>query len=83
MADYSHGANKYNSVPRKVFDKFIDKVEIKRQRDRLDHRNDMEILLRKIKHLDEQLFLLEKHVAQHCQILDKGSDRKHGTEELE
>ncbi len=81
--------NQYNSTPRKVFDTYIDRIAIKRQRDREDHRNDMQTVLQYLKALEERLHLLEEHVQQHCDALgdligtlDYHGSRKPGTEEL-
>ncbi len=60
------GPNKYNSTPRKVFDKYIDKMAIRRDRDRQDHRADMQALISRIQNLEDQLIHLTEHVRQHC-----------------
>ncbi len=68
MADYAIG-NKYNHTPRKVFDKYIDRMAIKRQRDREDHRADMQALIKRLLNLEAQLTELRQHVLKHCGIL--------------
>ncbi len=75
MADYNHGPNRFNSTPRKVFDKHVDRVEAKRQRDREDHRADMQAIIQKMIQLENQLLELHDHVAHHCRQL--------GTEDIE
>ncbi len=37
--------NQYNSTPRKVFDSYIDRMAVKLQRQRDDHRADMKALV--------------------------------------
>ncbi len=68
-------------LSRKVFDAHVDRVEIKRKRDRDDHRADMQALLQRLNNLEAQLTDLSDHLATHCQDFDKGS-RRDGTEEL-
>ncbi len=80
-------ANRYDHTPRKVFDKAIDRMELKRLRDREDHRTDLHLLMNRLKALQLQLDLLEDHVKSHCHVL-RGEDEKdelttNGTEELE
>ncbi len=81
-------ANKYNSTPRKVFDKFIDKMAIRRTRDLEDHRADMQALIKRLLNLEDQLTELSDHVAQHCSRMSKDDDAsiagsKDGNEGLE
>ncbi len=88
MADRSHGPNQYNSTPRKVFDKHVDRMETKRQRDREDHRADMQALIKRLNNLEDQLNHLSDHVNKHCSILSDEDDAsytggKDGNEELE
>ncbi len=71
------GPNRYNSTPRKVFDKHVDRMETKRQRDREDHRADMQALIKRLINLEHNLLQLteqhedlERHVAAHCQKID-------------
>ncbi len=61
--------NQYNSTPRKVFDAYIDRMATKRARDKEDHRNDMQTIVQQLKALQNQLTLLEEHVAQHCHVI--------------
>ncbi len=70
MADYYHGTNKYNSVSRKLFDKHVDRMEVKRKRDKEDHRADMQALIKRLLNLEDQLSQLTEHVLQHCDRLD-------------
>ncbi len=79
-------ANKYNSTPRKVFDKYVDRMDLKLLRAKEDHRSDIGTLIRKLKELDNKLFLLQEqieglvdHVDRHCVQLD----RDRSTEGLE
>ena len=67
------GPNRYNSTPRKVFDKYIDRMAVRRTRDLEDHRADMKALIRRLDNLETQLTLatedydeLRQHVATHC-----------------
>ncbi len=69
MGRYSE-SNKYNATPRSVFDKYVDRMETKRLRDREDHRADMKALLQRIRNLENQLVLLDEHVQSHCHILN-------------
>ncbi len=61
----SYTSNKYSHTPRKVFDKLVDRIEIRRQRDREDHRNDVQALIARIANLEErfqnQFPVEEKH----------------------
>ncbi len=63
-------ANRYNSTPRKVFDKHVDRMETRRQRDREDHRADMKALLARLVLLEKQHAELHEHVKQHCLRMD-------------
>ncbi len=82
-ADRDHGPNRYNSTPRKVFDKHVDRMEAKRQRDREDHRADMQALIKRLVNLEEQLQLLHQHVQTHCERIEIGEEISHrdGTED--
>ncbi len=62
-------ANKYNSTPRKVFEKYIDRMALRRDRDREDHRADMQALIKRLLNLENQLELLTEHVQQHCHVI--------------
>ncbi len=67
MGRYDNTArNQYNSTPRKVFDLYIDRMAIKRARDKQDHRADMQALISRIQNLEDQLTHLTEHVRQHC-----------------
>ncbi len=73
--------NQYNSTPRKVFDSYIDRMAVKRQRDREDHRNDLQVVFQKMKELENQLTLvvqeldeLQEHIERHCLQLDSHRD---------
>ncbi len=82
------GPNKWSHTPRKVFDSYVDRMAVKRQRDREDYRNDLQAIFQKLKDLQNQLTLLEEHVDQHCLRIDSDRDAdplshlKGGTEEL-
>ncbi len=82
------GPNRYSSTPRKVFDKHVDRMETKRQRDREDHRADMQALINRMNNLEAQLTHLADHQQDHCHDLDllattTGTvNRKHGREGL-
>ncbi len=78
------GPNRYNSTPRKVFDKYIDRMAVRRQRDLDDHRGDLKLVFRMIRDLDNKLTELHDHVASHCRTLRDPEDPvvEHGTEEL-
>ncbi len=52
MAQSNERRNQYNSTPRKVFDKALDRVEVRRQRDREDHRIDIAALLARLRTLE-------------------------------
>ncbi len=76
--------NQYNSTPRKVFDSYIDRMALKRARDKEDHRNDMKNLFLKLQELDAQLSVVSE-ILQHHQVVLAELHRlgKHGTEGLE
>ncbi len=80
-------ADRYSHTPRKVFDSYIDRMAVKRQRDREDHRADMGALLQKLDQLQDQLTHLEQHVAHHCSTITEedydGHVKEDGNEELE
>ncbi len=85
MADFNP-PNRYSSTPRKVFDKHVDRMELRRKRDKEDHRADFKALFQRIRnleielsHLIQQQNDLYAHVDRHCAELD--TDRK-GNEEL-
>ena len=63
-------ADRYHNTPRKVFDKHVDRMEAKRQRDRADHRADMKALIHRLINLEQALQDLADHVAQHCIRMD-------------
>ncbi len=42
-------------LSRKVFDRHVDQMEIKRKRDRDDHRADMKALFQRLRNLENQL----------------------------
>ncbi len=65
--------NRYNSTPRKVFDKHVDAMERKRLRDREDHRNDLKAIVQKINRLDDLLTKLTLHLELHCEELFQDS----------
>lgn len=74
---FSDRDHKYNSTPRKVFDKHVDAMERKRLRDREDHRNDLQAIFQRMKNLEAQLTHmqqhvedLQEHVNRHCDALD-------------
>ncbi len=62
-------ASRYNSTPRKVFDKSMDRISARAKRDREDHRADMKALISRIYNLENELELLTEHVRNHCQQL--------------
>ncbi len=85
MADFKSRADRYANTPRRIFDKHVDRMELKRQRDREDHRNDVQAVLQRIRNLETQLTKLEEHVAHHCsQLIDEEGDMHSAddTEEL-
>lgn len=65
--------NQYNSTPRKVFDAYIDKMALKRSRDKEDHRADLHALFQRLRNLEDQLTQLTDHVQSHCHVL-KGEE---------
>ncbi len=71
---YKDDATKFTHVPRKVFDKYVDRMALKRSRDRSDNRNDLQILMNLIKHLQEDLLELQDHVNSHCTVLNGEPD---------
>ncbi len=80
-------ANRYDHTPRKVFDKAIDRLELKRVRDREDHRADLQAIFSRMKNLETQLTLLSDHVESHCHVLTSdhetdADDNSRDTEEL-
>ncbi len=84
MADGDY--HRFNSVPRKIFDKHVDRMEVKRLRDREDHRADLQAIFQRLitveNHLSKLTLEVEEltsHVGSHCQQLDEDRD----TEELE
>ncbi len=69
--------NRYNSVPRKIFDKHVDTIERKRQRDKQDHRSDLITILKRIGELEltlaelnQELDEMQAHIGRHCGQLD-------------
>ncbi len=78
-------ADRYLHTPRKVFDSYVDRMALKRSRDREDNRNDLHRMMGMIKHLQEELLELKDHVASHCKTLRDPDDPvvEHGNEELE
>lgn len=77
-------ADRYNHTPRKVFDTAMDRMDIKRQRDRQDHRADLGAIIQKMDQLETRLTELEAYVAQHCLRIDSDHPaNKDGYEELE
>ncbi len=69
-ADRGHGPNRYSSTPRKIFDKHVDRIAAHRQRDRQDHRADMQALIQRLNNLEDQLTHLAEHVRRHCDIVN-------------
>ena len=70
-------ANRYNSVPRRVFDKHVDRMETKRLRDKEDHRADLKAIFQRMRNLESELTQLIQqfndlysHVDRHCAELD-------------
>ncbi len=81
-------SNKYSATPRSIFDKHVDRMEIKRQRDREDHRADMQALIKRLNNLETQLMDLaeELNLARHTDLgfcPENETKCKHYTEELE
>ncbi len=86
MARYTE-SNKYNATPRKVFDKAMDRQDLRLSRHKEDHRADVQALLQRIRNLENQLEELTEHVASHCALtgpppFEKGSDIAKGSEGL-
>ncbi len=59
MADFNPKANRYSHTPRKVFDKAMDRMDLKRQRDREDHRADMAALIKRLLNLEREVTALK------------------------
>ncbi len=57
-------------LSRKVFDKHVDQMEIKRKRDKDDLRADLKAIFRRMENLETQLTDLIEHVDRHCAELD-------------
>ncbi len=76
--------NRYNSTPRKVFDKHVDRIELRRQRDRQDHRADMQALIKRLLNLENQLEQLTEQQADLLLEFAQGCPcgARAGTEEL-
>ncbi len=77
--------NRYNSTPRKVFDKHVDRMEIRRQRDKEDHRNDLKAIIQTMKLHQIQLDLLAEGQVVLGKLLlprDREAYENSGTEEL-
>ncbi len=79
--------NQYNSTPRKVFEAYIDRMAVKRARDKEDHRADVQALIKRLLNLEEQLTLISEHQQAHCHDLDLLAEKadtvpKHGREGL-
>ncbi len=88
MSNYGAGVDRYNSTSRKIFDKHVDRMEHRRQRDLNDHRADMGAIVQRMIRLEDQLTQvlneiedLSQHVDRHCAELD--TSRKGGNEGLE
>ena len=77
-------ADRYSHTPRKVFNAYVDRMALKRSRDREDNRNDLHLMMTMIKHLQEELLELKDHVASHCRTLRDPDDPvvEYSTEEL-
>ncbi len=80
--------NQYNSTPRKVFDAYIDRMAVKRQRDNENHINDIKLVLHRMVDLEKKLTHVEELMNEYHpvsdleQLPDGRWRRKHGTEEL-
>ncbi len=88
MADHYNPATKYTHTTRKVFDKHVDRMELRRQRDRDDHRADIAALLKRISNIEKGLFKKadpETHdcIDPHCKFCTDTFDTTDGNEELE
>ncbi len=83
MANYKGTANKYNSTPRKVFDKAMDRMQIRLGRVKEDCRSDLLVLVQRIRRLENELSELNEHVQQHCHVLNEDPEdaSNHGTGE--
>ncbi len=79
---YKHEADRYNSTPRKVFDKHVDRIKELRRRDREDHRADLQALIKQIRSLQNELDLLTEHVQSHCHVLNDEDQLESSTEGL-
>ncbi len=55
MASNATNPNKWTHTPRKVFDKYCDRMEIKIARIKEDYRADLVALLARIRNLEDQL----------------------------
>ncbi len=82
-------ANKYDHTPRKVFDKYVDRMDLKLMRAKEDHRSDIGTLVRQIRKLESQftltehrLELLEQFSKEIVELWARDWARKHSTEEL-
>ncbi len=53
-------------LTRKVFDKHVDQMKVKRERDLINSRADFAALIKRLINLEEQLTHLTEHVRQHC-----------------
>ncbi len=71
---FNPSRDRYANTPRKIFDKHVDRIEVRRQRDREDHRADMKALLHRLTNLETQLTDLAEHVSNHCSVLSQGDD---------
>ncbi len=74
--------NQYNSTPRKVFDTYIDRMAVKRTRDREQVRADVGALFSRIENLEKSLTLLNVQIYQLYHVVHD-EDLDHDTEELE
>ncbi len=81
--------NRYNTTPRKVFDKHVDRMELRRKRDKQDHRADMATVLLKIVELETLLTLhgielevLHQQLEEQREINARGWAYRHGREGL-
>lgn len=77
MADFNPKANRYSHTPRKVFDKAMDRQDLRRQRDKEEHRADLKAIFHRVKNLENELTQLIQqfndlysHVDRHCAELD-------------
>ncbi len=70
-------ANRYDHTPRKVFDKALDRIELRRQRDKEEARRDIANLFQKMELLNKMLTLLEDHVQNHCHVLSRDLPEAH------